>query len=82
MMMPEVDPALQEQLESLIAKELPPMEVRHRLSALQSSVRRLEERFLRELKIEEAIWLSEEQPDILEEPNPNILDVNKRLKDI
>ena len=80
--MPQVAPALQEHLESLIAKELPPMEARHRLRALQSALSKLEGRFLRELKIEEAIWLSEEQPDILEEPNPNILDVNKRLKGI
>lgn len=77
-----VEPALQEQLEYLIAKQLPPVEARHRLRALQSTVRRLEERFLRELKIEEAIWLSEEQPDILEDPNPTILDVNQRLKGI
>ena len=79
---PQVDPALQEHLESLIAKELPPLEARHRLRALQSALRTLEGRFLRELKIEEAIWLSEEQPDILEEPNSNIIDVNKRLKGI
>ena len=77
-----VEPALQEQLEYLIAKQLPPVEARHRLRALQSTVRRLEERFLRELKIEEALWLSEEQPDILEDPNPTILDVNQRLKGI
>ena len=75
-----MDPALHEQLEFLIAKELPPVEARHRLRALQSTIRRLEERFLRELKIEEAIWFSEEQPDILEEPNPAILDVNQRIR--
>ena len=77
-----VAPALQEQLEFLITKELPPVEARDRLRTLQSTVRRLEERFLRNLKIEEALWFSEEQPDILEEPNPNILDVNKRLTGI
>ena len=75
-----VAPALQEQLELLIEKELPPVEARNRLRVLQSAVRRLEDRFLRELKIEEAIWFSEEQPDILEEPNPNILDVNQRIR--
>jgi len=75
-----VDPALHEQLEFLIAKDLPPVEARHRLRALQSTVTRLEERFLRELKIEEAIWFSEEQPDILEEPNPTILKVNQRIR--
>ena len=75
-----VDPALQEQLESLLAEELPPVEARNRSMVLQSAVRRLEQRFLRELKIEEAMWFSEEQPDILEEPNPAILDVNQRIK--
>ena len=77
-----VAPALRELLEFLITKELPPVEARDRLRTLQSTVRRLEERFLRNLKIEEALWFSEEQPDILEEPNPNILDVNKRLTGI
>ena len=75
-------PALQEQVELLMAKELPPMEARNRLRALQSAVRRLEDRFLRELKIEEALWFSEEQPDNLRQPNPSILDVNQRLKDV
>jgi len=75
-----VAPALQEQLEFLIAKELPPVEARNRLRVLQSAVRTLEQRFLRELKIEEAIWFSEEQLDILEEPNPAILDINQRIK--
>ena len=75
-----VAPALQEQLEFLFAKELPPVEARNRLMALQSTLSRLEERFLRELKTEEAIWFSEEQPDILEEPNPTILDVNQRIR--
>jgi len=75
-----VDPALQEQLEYLLADELPPVEARNRLSVLQSAVSRLELRFLRELKIEEAIWFSEEQPDILEESNSTILDVNQRIR--
>jgi DNA primase len=75
-----VDSALQEQLESLLAEELPPVESRNRLMVLQSAVKRLEQRFLRELKIEEAMWFSEEQPNFLEEPNPAILDVNQRIK--
>jgi len=75
-----VDPALQEQLEYLLADELPPVEARNRLSVLQSAVSRLELRFLRELKIEEAIWFSEEQPHILEESNSTILDVNQRIR--
>ena len=78
----DLAPALQEQLDFLMAKELPPLEAPNRLPALQSTVRRLEDRFLRELKIEEAIWFSEEQPDVLEGPNPNILDINQRLKGI
>jgi hypothetical protein len=75
-----VDPALQEQLDSLLAEELPPVKARNRLMVLESAVKRLEQRFLRELKIEEAMWFSEEQLDILEEPNPAILDVNQRIK--
>ena len=81
-----VAPALQEQLELLMAKVLPPMDPRNRLRALQSTVRRLEGRFLRELKSKEAIWYSEERaeyhPDSLREPNPSILDVNQRIKGV
>lgn len=71
---------LTEHLESLLNKELPPLEHHRRAAALQNTAHRLEERYLRELKAEEGMKFSEETADLLEEPHQEILDLNQRIK--
>ena len=76
----EIDVELAEHLAMLANKVLPPLEERHRRGAIQDTVRRLEERYLRELKTEEEIRFAETPPDLQEESHPTILQVNQRLR--
>ena len=76
----EIDGELAEHLAVLANKALPPLEERHRRGAFQDTVRRLEERYLRELKAEEEIRFAETPPDLQEESHPTILQVNQRLR--
>ncbi len=76
----EIDEELTEHLETLIGKDLPPLNPRSRLGALQDTVRRLEERHLRELKREEEIRFTEAPADWHEETQTNVLEVNERLR--
>jgi DNA primase len=75
-----LDEELAEHLEGLVQKALPPLDRSHRVAAFQDAVRRLEERYLRELKAEEQIKFTEAPPDLLEESHQEVLDVNQRLK--
>ena len=72
--------ALGQLLDHFRDKELPPMDSRNRLSILQSTVRRLENRFLRDLKLKEELLLEQTDNDLSVDPNTNILNTNQRLK--
>ena len=72
--------ALGELLDHLRDKELPPMDYRNRLSILQSTVQRLEDRFLRDLKLKEELLLEQTDSDLAVDPSMNILNTNQRLK--
>ena len=75
-----IDEELSGHLESLVHKPLPPMERNQKVLAFQDTVRRLEERYLRDLKAEEELRFSEAPPDDLAETNEQVLSVNERIK--
>ena len=64
----------------MLQKTLPPIDSRNRLGILQNTVRRLEDRFLRELKLEEQLLLEQDDPDLSVDPDMTILNTNLRLK--
>ena len=72
----EADSPLQELLEQLLGKDLPPMDYRDRSSILQNTIKRLENRYLRDLKLKEEILLEESDID----PKFSILTTNQRIK--
>ncbi|MSQ05935.1 MAG: DNA primase [Dehalococcoidia bacterium] len=79
----KIDPELTEHLEALLHKTLPPQDPQHRRSALEEVARRLEDRYLRSLKAEESLKFGEpspESPDLLEEFQQEVLDLNQRIK--
>ena len=69
------------QLEFLIQKPLPALDGPTRARALKESVSRLEERHLKEMKVEEGLRFSEAPPELLEESHQNVLDINQRIKE-
>ena len=69
------------QLEFLIQKPLPALDGPTRTRAFNESVSRLEERHLKEMKVEEGLRFSEAPPELLEESHQNVLDVNQRIKE-
>jgi hypothetical protein len=76
-----VDQELAPHLEYLLGKSLPLMELPHQQAAVWDSVSRLEERYLRELKAEEALRFSEAPLDGLpEEQFEETLEINQRFK--
>ena len=75
-----LDEELAEHLETLVQKVLPPLDRSHRVAAFQDAVHRLEERYLRDLKVEEQIKFTEVPPDLVEESHQEVLEVNQRLK--
>ena len=75
-----IDGDLGEHLETLSQRVFPPLERNPRVLAFQDAVRRLEERYLRELKAEEELKFSEAPPDPIAEDHERVLDVNERIK--
>ena len=71
---------LAELLEQLLSKELPPMDYRDRSSILQNTVKRLENRYLRDLKLKEEILLEESDNDLSMDPEFSILATNQRIR--
>ena len=67
-------------LEQLLHKDLPPMDYRDRSSILQNTVKRLENRYLRDLKLKEGILLEESDTDLSMDPKIGILTTNQRIK--
>ena len=74
------DSPLGELLEQLLNKDLPPMDYRDRSSILQNTVKRLENRYLRDLKLKEEILLEESNNDLTVDPQFSILTTNQRIK--
>lgn len=81
-----VEEELAPHLEYLFGKTLPPMDQRGGQIEVNETIHRLEERYLRELKVEEAIRFSNvgdvglpEEPDD-QIPENQILEINQRIK--
>ena len=74
------DSPLGELLEQLLSKDLPPMDYRDRSSILQNTIKRLENRYLRDLKLKEEILLEESDNDLSMDPRFNILATNQRIR--
>ena len=77
-----LDEELKEHLEHLLAKFLPPADRKQREAAFKDCVRRLEERYLRDLKREEGLRLAEATVEEVEEQGQEILQINERLKQV
>jgi len=77
-----LDEALKGHLKYLLAKALPPLDRKQREVAFIDCVRRLEERYLRGLKREEELRLSQATPEEIEGQGQEILSLNERLKHI
>ena len=82
MLRDSLDEELQEHITHLLAKDLPPADRGSRGDALRDSIRRLEQRHLRELKIEEGLRLSQATAEQTEEDKQETLRLNERLKSI
>jgi DNA primase len=68
-------------LEYLFGKELPPLGQRGGSLEVNETIHRLEERYLRGLKVEEAMRFSDAGADgLMEEADDQILEVNHRIK--
>ncbi len=67
-------------LEVLAHLVLPPLAGQQKVVAFQDTVRRLEERYLRELKAEEEIQFAEMPPDPFAEIHEEVLAVNERIR--
>ena len=77
-----LDDALLEHLDDLLAKPLPPSDLKEQEVASRYCVRRLEERYLRELKKEEELRLADAAQGEFEEQEQDILKLNERLRHI
>jgi len=77
----KIDQTLVEHLETLVSKFLPPLDSVQRKEALAHCLRRLEERYLRDLKSQETILLSSAEETGLDPASMvDVLDRNKRLR--
>ena len=76
-----IDDELSEHLASLLERSLPPLESPRRPAAFQDAVGRLEERHLKEMKIEEGMRFAEAPPESLEQEYPEVLELNRRIKE-
>ena len=77
-----MDEELKPNWERLLARSLPPIDRRQRETALLDSVARLEARYLRRLKAEEELRLTEAEPEELEEQYADVLQRNERMKEL
>ena len=75
-----VDEELKGHLDYLSARELPPANPKQREEGLRYCTRRLEERYLRELNIEEDLRLSQASPEERDAQEQKIVDVAERLR--
>ena len=77
-----LDEELTEHLERLLAKSLPPSDRKQRETDLKYCVRRLEERYLRDLNVEEEMRLAQATDEERREQEQKIIQVNERLNEI
>jgi hypothetical protein len=77
-----LDEELTEHLERLLAKALPPSDRKQRETDLKYCVRRLEERYLRDLNVEEEMRLAQATDEERREQEQKIIQVNERLNEI
>jgi DNA primase len=75
-----IDTDLTEHLDALVLRKLPPQEPIARAMAFQDTVRRLEGRYLRDLKSEEELRFTEAPPDSIAEDHKQVLSVNERIR--
>ncbi|HEU0020627.1 MAG TPA: DNA primase [Dehalococcoidia bacterium] len=76
-----VEEELAPHLEYLFGKVLPPLEQRGGPLEVNETIHRLEERYLRDLKVEEAMRFSDTGADgLMEESDDQVLEVNHRIK--
>ena len=77
-----MDEELGAHLDHLLAKVLPPLDRKLRETALLDCIRRLEERHLRELKLEEGLRLNDASLDDIDDQQQTILSINERIKQV
>ena len=78
----ELDHEVAGHLDRILSKSLPPSDRKERAEEFRYCVRRLEERYLRDMNREEALRLSgEDSTDYLEQ-GERILEINERLKNV
>ena len=77
-----MDGDLRPHWERLCTMPLPPSDRSQRETALQDSVARLEARYLRRLKMEEELRLTEAGPEEWESGFEDVLDLNERMKQL
>jgi hypothetical protein len=77
-----MDEDLRPNWDRLISHALPPTDRKQREEALMDSVARLEARYLRKLKMEEELRLSEASPEELESQYEDVLQRNERMKEL
>lgn len=77
-----VDSDIKKHLDYLLAKEFPGNTAVEREAALANCIRRLEERRLRELKVEEEMRLAGASPEDFQTEAPRILDLTERFNRI
>ena len=57
------------------------MDPAKRGKAFIDTIGRLEERYLKEQKVEEELKFSQEPPDLDAEPHDNVLEINQRIRE-
>ena len=77
----DLDIELSGRLEELIHQPLPSLDRSRWTTALRDAVRRLEERYLRDLKAEEQMKFYEAPPEALERAYEETLTLNERIRD-
>ncbi len=78
----DLEPDLRQHLDYLLSKETPPLEFKARERALVEAVFRLEERRLRELKLEEELRLAQASSEELYTQKERILETNERIRQV
>ena len=68
-------------LDRILQKELPPPDPQKRTAAFEDVIRKLEDRYLKELKLEEEIRFKDSPPDLSDEAYIDVLNVNQRIKE-
>ena len=83
------DEELKERIEIILAAPFPPTNINQREEAVRQCVHRMEERYLKEMKAEEALILTQNEPAIPDQGTPDLnvdvfeqrmVDTNERLR--